>query len=527
MGATMLPQYATRFLAAAAALVGAVTSQSCPSYSSYSQSRHEPYSTGAYALSYQRPEPACRTFNSTAVEDAIARMKNLTTDPDLFRLFENTYPNTIDTAVKWRGVAANNSEEELAFIITGDIDAMWIRDSANQVAPYRSVLSSKDDDIAALFRGAINLQTRYLVQSPYCNAFLPPAEANLNAQPNGAIYAVTPPYDRNVVFTCNFELDDFGAFLQLSHDYYASTGDAAFFGRFQWVYALQSILAAADALRQPTYGPDGEWIPPAYTFQSQTMTAFGTLGNNGMSYPVNATGMVRSPFRPSDDAAIYDFQIPANMMLSHYLEATAAIVDAIGADAPTPAPEGLAGEMREMAAEIRAGIERFGVVNAPSGQRIYAYEVDGFGGQNLMDDANIPSLLSAPSLGYLAANDSVYQSTRRFVLSRSNPWWCQGPVLNAVGSPHIKPGAAWPMAAIMRAMTSDDEDEIINSIWEVLQSTDAYGLIHESVNSFDASQWTRSWFGWGNAVFGQMLMELAERKPELLKESFQPRHRGS
>ncbi|KAI0096888.1 hypothetical protein GGR51DRAFT_542538 [Nemania sp. FL0031] len=147
------------------------------------------------------------------------------------------------------------------------------------------------------------------------------------------------------------------------------------------------------------------------------MTSFGTLGNNGMSYPVNETGMVRAPFRPSDDAAIYDFQLPANMMLSRYLEATAVIVDKLAA-----APPDLARQMRDMATEIRAGIEQFGVVTAPNGQRIFAYEVDGFGGQNIMDDANIPSLLSAPMLGYLEANDTVYQNTRRFVLSRSNPW---------------------------------------------------------------------------------------------------------
>ncbi|KAI0202939.1 glycoside hydrolase family 125 protein [Astrocystis sublimbata] len=521
----MVSQYAARLVAvvaAASGLVGQVASASCPSYSSYSQTRHKPFSEGAYTLAYQRPEPACRTFNSTAVEDAIVRIKNLTSDPDLFRLFENTYPNTLDTAIKWRGFAANNSKEELAFIITGDIDAMWIRDSANQVAPYRSALSSKDDDIASIFRGAINMQARYLIISPYCNAFLPPPEAGLHVQPNGASYSVTPPYDRNVVFTCNFELDDFGAFLQLSYDYYTRTGDVDFFGKFQWIQAVQSIMAASEALRKPTYGPDGAWIPPAYTFNSQTFTAFGTLGNNGMNYPVNDTGMVRAPFRPSDDAAIYDFQIPANMMLARYLEATARIMEEL-----PNAPDGLASEMRDMADGIRAGIEQYGVVTAPNGDRIYAYEVDGFGGQNLMDDANIPSLLSAPSLGYLQANDTVYQATRKFVLSRSNPWWCQGPVINAVGSPHIKPGAAWPMAQIMRAMTSDDDREILDSIFEVLQSTDRYGLIHESVNSFDASQWTRSWFGWGNAVFGQMIMELADRKPELLNESFQPRNKSS
>ncbi|KAI2631183.1 glycoside hydrolase family 125 protein [Xylaria nigripes] len=514
MGAMLRATQLVVMMAAATSVAGQV---SCPSFTTWSESRHEPFSTGAYALSYQRPEPACRTFNSTGVEKAVSRMKNNIADPDLFRLFENTYPNTIDTAIRWRGFAANNTEEELAFIITGDIDAMWIRDSANQVSPYSSVLKHKNDDIASIFRGTINMQARYLIISPYCNAFLPPPEANLNYSPNTAKYAVTPPYDLNIVFTCNFELDDFGAFLKLSHDYYTATGDVKFFGKFQWIQAVQSILSASDALRVPTYNAEGEWVPPVYTFQSQTMTAFGTLGNNGMSYPVNYTGMVRSPFRPSDDSAIYDFQIPANMMLSRYLASTAEIMKQL-----KNAPAGLAAEMEEMAAEIEAGIEQFGIVNGPAGQRMYAYEVDGFGGQNLMDDANIPSLLSAPSLGYLQADDAVYQNTRKFVLSRSNPWWSQGPVISAVGSGHVKPGAAWPMAAIMRAMTTDDDLEIIKSVREILQSTDGYGLIHESINSFNVTQWTRSWFGWANAVFGQMILELEERKPHLLKESFQP-----
>ncbi|KAI1822213.1 glycoside hydrolase family 125 protein [Xylaria intraflava] len=507
-------------LAAVMAVATGVAGQnvSCPSFTTWSESRHEPYSTGAYALSYQRPAPACRTFNSTLVEDEILRMKSLTADPDLFRLFENAYPNTIDTAIRWRGFAANNTEEELAFIITGDIDAMWIRDSANQVAPYQSVLKSKNDDIASIFRGALNLQARYLIISPYCNAFLPPPEAGLDYSPNTAKYVVTPPYDKNIVFTCNFELDDFGAFLKLSYNYYTATGDVEFFGKFQWIQAIQSILSASDALRKSTYSADGEWVPPVYTFESETLTAFGTLGNNGMSYPVNATGMVRSPFRPSDDSSIYDFQIPSNMMLSHYLEATSSIMEKL-----PNAPKGLTQEMRDMAAEIRAGIEQFGIVRGPDGRQMFAYEVDGFGGQNLMDDANIPSLLSAPTLGFLEENDPIYQNTRKFVLSRSNPWWCQGPVINAVGSGHVKPGAAWPMAAIMRVMTTNEDNEITDTIREVLSSTDKYGLIHESVNSYNVSQWTRSWFGWANAVFGEMMLDLSERKPYLLGESYQPK----
>ncbi|KAI0179828.1 glycoside hydrolase family 125 protein [Hypoxylon sp. FL1284] len=516
----MWPSNAALALAPLLILIGQGLGQpsSCPGYSDYSQSRNPPLSTGAYKLAYQRPAPGCRTFNSSLVEDAVARVKADINDADLSRLFENTFPNTLDTAIKWRGVAANNSDEELAFVITGDINAMWLRDSANQIAPYKTVLNgSRDSELASLFRGVINLQARYLIVSPYCNAFQPPPESGITPEQNGGVYSVTPSYDRRVVYTCNFELDDFGGFLQLSHDYYQATGDADFFGRFQWVAAVQSLLAASEAMRQPTYAANGSWIRPAYTFQSQTMTASGTLANNGVGMPVNYTGMARSPFRPSDDSALYDFSIPANMMLSRYLNSTSDIMDRL-----PNAPKGLASQMRDMASEIAEGIEQWGVVTAPDGSRMYAYEVDGFGGQNLMDDANVPSLLSAPFLGFVDRADAVYQNTRRFVLGRRNPWWCQGPYISAVGSPHVRPGAAWPMSAIMRAMTSDDDMEIITAITTVLRSTDGYGLVHESVDSFDTSNWTRQWFTWANGLFGQLIMDLAERKPHLLKESFQP-----
>ena len=157
------------------------------------------------------------------------------------------------------------------------------------------------------------------------------------------------------------------------------------------------------------------------------------------------------------------------------------------------APEGLAQEMIEVANEIRSGIDQWGIVKAPNGQKIYAYEVDGYGGINLMDDANIPSLLSAPFLGYVDKDDPTYQRTRAFVLSTSNPWYCHGKVISAIGSPHIRPCAVWPMSKIMQAMTSDDYWEIFGAIKEVLGSTNGLGLIHESVDSNDESRWTRQW----------------------------------
>lgn len=458
----------------------------CVSYSLYSRRVHEPLSGGKFALPFQRPPPRCRTFNSSLTEAELSRVKPLIADPDLARLFENTFPNTLDTAVRWSGRAANNSEEELAFVITGDIDAMWLRDSANQLQAYHSVLSSKDDELAALYRGVLNLQARYLVLEPYCNAFQAPPESGIEPVTGSAGSMVSPPIDVTVVSTCNFELDSFASFLQLSADYFAATRDLAFFGRFQWVYAVQSLLGAAKNMTAPTYDDDGKRLTPPYKYNSNTRTMTATLNNVGTGNPVARTGMVRSPFRPSDDAAVFEFLVPANMMFESYLNRTAAIMEELG-------EVEIVEEMREVAEGVRKGIEEYAVVEDPEGRRIYAYEVDGFGGRNLMDDANVPSLLSAPFIGYLNKEDEVYKATREFVLSGQNPWFARGPVINGVGSPHIKPGAAWPMASIVRIMTTDDDEEIEQALGELVSSTGGLGLMHESVNSYDETDWTREW----------------------------------
>lgn len=102
----------------------------CPQYSEFAKQRHPGnLSAGIHQLPYQRPEIRCRKFFSQEVEDTILRMKDEIEDPDLFRLFENAYPNTLDTAILWTGFAytdASNtsySDEDLAFVITGDMQA--------------------------------------------------------------------------------------------------------------------------------------------------------------------------------------------------------------------------------------------------------------------------------------------------------------------------------------------------------------------------------------------------------------------
>jgi meiotically up-regulated gene 157 (Mug157) protein len=448
-------------------------------------------------------------------------LKSVIKDPDLYRLFQNSYPNTLDTAIKWKGHAASNADEELTFIITGDINAMWLRDSSNQMQSYLPLLNASSDpnSIASLYRGVINLQARYLLTSPYCNSFQPPVESNISPAPNPSASedTVFPSYSNDSVFECKYELDSLAAFLEVSANYYNATGDADFFGRFHWVEAVEAILKVAEDMRRPTYGSDGKVLDSPYTFTRLTSRATETLANEGLGNPTaNGTGLIRSAFRPSDDSTIYQLFIPANMMFSAYLASTAEIMGKLKA----PNAASLAQRMSDLSKSLQRAIEEHGMVNHTKYGKIYAFEVDGFGSSTIMDDANIPSLLSAPFLGY-PVDGETYKNTRALVLSDSDPYFMRGPVINAVGGPHQGPGMAWPMAAIVRILTSDNNEEIVNELRQIVSSTAGLGLIHESINSFDVNHWTRQWFSWANGLFGQMILDLESRKPDILGTSFQ------
>lgn len=399
---------------------------------------------------------------------------------------------------------------------------MWLRDSANQLQSYVDFLkpdsgNSSKDSLASLYRGAINLQARYLQTAPYCQSFQPPPESGIAPSMNGAANGdkVFPPYSAKDVFECKFELDSLAAFLELSNNYWNKTQDATFFKSFQWESAVQTVLNVADSMLVPTYSQNGSVNVSPYTFIRTTTTSEDTLDNTGVGNPVQSgTGLVRSAFRPSDDACIYQLFIPANAMFSHFLDETSAIASAIG-------NARLSAQMADLSKSIRAAIFSTGLYHDTKYGTLYAFEVDGYGGINSMDDANIPSILSLPFLGFTDASDTVYQATRKKILSADNPYFARGPVLNAVGGPHDGPGHGWPMASIVRILTSSDDDEIFTTLKEIVSSTAGLGLIHESINAFDENNWTRQWFAWANGLFGQMILDLSKRKPEILSRSFQ------
>lgn len=393
---------------------------------------------------------------------------------------------------------------------------MWLRDSANQILSYLPVLrpSSNPDSLAALFRGVINAHSRYIKVTPYCHAYPPPPESGMKGSVNGAYHQNKvvmfgkPGYDQKKTFDCKWELDSLASFLQISSEYYNATGDLGPFEKYKWVETVDVILHAAEAMRTATYTADGHIAESGYTMTGRTDRATETTSNNGLGNPVIRTGMVRSTFRPSDDATIFQFFIPGNMMFARYLEAAAGIMDIMD----TQRTKGLSIRMRTMAAEIRAGIAKYGIVSHPLFGAMFAFEVDGYGSQvccrlshrecttliacqNFMDDANLPSLLSASLMGYVSSRDEVYQNTRLFALSKANPYWAFGEVYNAVGGPHLGPTKGWPLASIVRILTSEDTsgEEISHELREILGSTNGLGLVHESINSWNSKDWSRQW----------------------------------
>ena len=473
----------------------------CPDYKHYSVIPHPPLGDGDLTLPFQRPSKYCRTFSSPLVEEIIEAITSRMVDKDLARLFENTFPNTLDTTVKWHTDGSTKKEKHhhddtsptwdgpQSFVVTGDINAEWLRDSAGQLAQYQ-ILAKKDPKIFSLILGAINTQAEFVIEAPYCNAFQPPPPSKIRPKDNGFGDTVHPAYEPSKVFECKWEVDSLANFLALTNKFNEHTGSVEFL-HDRWYKALNILLETIEAQSQPTFDPEREisrFHRNEYIFQRWTRSGSETLALGGVGNPIsNGTGLIRSSFRPSDDATILPFLIPSNAFMAVEMQRTAQIFKKVG-------KKDLAAKLQQRATTIKDGVWKYGVTNHARYGEVFAFEVDGYGSHILMDDANIPSLLSLPFLGFCDAENKIYQNTRKMILDKSgNPYYLRGRAFSGIGGPHVGLMHAWPMSKLVQAMTSDDDDEIENILLDVTRVS-RLGLIHESVNVDRPTDYTSEFF---------------------------------
>ena len=451
----------------------------------------------------ERPSERNRRFTSEVIELKIQSVKSMLTNPKIAWMFENCYPNTLDTTVHF-DEDGNNGRGD-TFIYTGDIPAMWLRDSGAQVWPYVRY-APIDPDLGKMIAGTIIRQFRLICIDPYANAF--------NNGPTGKGHKddVTGSRHNKNVYERKWEIDSHCYPIRLAYAYWKTTGDISVFGE-EWLDAIELTLKVfKEQQRKKEHGD--------YIFLRETDRQLDTKCYVGRGNPVNPCGLIASSFRPSDDATTFEFLIPANFFAVKSLRQAAEILLTVNQQ-----PR-LSRECTQLADEVEKALKKHAVVRHPKFGKIYASEVDGFGNAFMMDDANIPSLLSLPYLEAVDIKDPVYKNTRKFVLSEWNPYFHSGKAGEGIGSPHVGVEMIWPMSIMMRAFTAQNDRELKKCI-EMLMNTDAdTGFIHESFHKDDADEFTREWFAWQNSLFGELIVHLVENgKLEVLNSIKTPKYR--
>jgi meiotically up-regulated gene 157 (Mug157) protein len=440
----------------------------------------------------KRPAPADRRFTSRAVEREIARVSARIADPELRWLFTNAYPNTLDTTVKMGTVDGKPD----AFVITGDIPCLWLRDSAAQVRPYLHLVRS-DPKLADLFRGLIARQARSILIDPYANAFMedPTAKSNLEWSQSDRTTMKPGVAERK------WEVDSLCYALRLAHDYWTTTGDKRPFDA-EWADSARAIVRTFREQQRK----DG---PGPYQFQRSASQPTETL-LWGWGNPTRKVGLIHSGFRPSDDACLYPFLIPSNLFAVTTLRELAVVAAQARGDTA------LAADATALADEVAAALRQYGTMTLPDGRRVWAYEVDGFGNAVFMDDANVPSLSGLAFLGCVPAADPLWRATRDAAWSDANPWFFKGKAGEGIGGPHVGLGHIWPMSLIVRAFSAGDDATIRRCLAMLKATHGGTGFLHESFDQDDPAKFTRHWFAWANGLFGQLIVHLAKSRPNLL-----------
>lgn len=429
----------------------------------------------------QRTPKKDRLFTSPAIEKEIKRVKSLLTNKELAWMFENCFPNTLETTVHYRVVDG----EPDTFVYTGDIHAMWLRDSGAQVWPYLAYCK-EDPKIQNMIKGVILRQFKCIQIDSYANAF--------NDGPTGGHWMSDQTDMKPELHERKWEIDSLCYPLRLAYAYWLATGDDSIFGE-SWLKTIKLVLQTFKEQQQKNgVGP--------YSFMRETSRQLDTRSCNGLGNPVKPVGLIASAFRPSDDATDFQFLVPSNFFAVTSLRKAADVLTKVNKDAS------LAKECTDLATEVETALRKHATYNHPKYGTIYAFEVDGFGNRLLMDDANVPSLLAMPYLGDVSLDDPIYQNTRRFVWSEDNPYFFRGKAGEGIGGPHVGYDMVWPMSIMMKAFTSTDKDEIKACIEMLMNTHNGTGFMHESFHKDDPSNFTREWFAWQNTLFGGLIVKL-------------------
>ncbi len=437
-----------------------------------------------------RPPVANRNFSSVAVEKAITEFKSKVKDEELAWLFENCFPNTLDTTVF---VKAKGTKPD-TYVITGDIDAMWLRDSTAQIWPYIPLMKS-DAALQNVIGGVIRRQTQCILKDPYANAFY--NDATHVSEWKDDVTDMKPGIHER-----KWEIDSLCYPIRLAYHYWKETNDVSFFDA-SWKQGIETTLRVfKEQQRKENQGP--------YTFQRKTTWATDGVPLGGYGYPVKPVGLICSMFRPSDDATIYPFLVPANFFAVVSLRQASEMIRVISKD------NALSSSLAALAQEVEEALQKHAIIEQPGFGKIYAYEVNGFGSFNLMDDANVPSLLALPYLGAVKADDPIYVNTRKFLLSDNNPFFFKGKAGEGIGGPHAGMDMIWPLSIIIRGLTSTSDAEIRQCVQALKRVHGGTGFMHESFHKDDATKFTRKWFAWANTIFGEFLWHTYKTKPALL-----------
>ncbi|MFZ1518415.1 MAG: glycoside hydrolase family 125 protein [Ignavibacteriaceae bacterium] len=440
-----------------------------------------------------RPPIAERKFVSEAIEAKIIEMKKTIKDEELSWLFENCFPNTLDTTVTHKLIAGKPD----TFVITGDINAMWLRDSSAQVWPYLQFIN-QDKKLKDLIAGVINRQTKCILIDPYANAF---NDGPGESQWKNDITDMKPELHER-----KWEVDSLCYPIRLAYGYWKTTNDVSVFDE-DWKSAMELVLKTfKEQQRKEGKGP--------YKFMRETAWATDSLPLGGYGNPVNPVGLIVSSFRPSDDATIFPFLVPSN----HFAVVSLKQLSRIFIDVLKDKRLGM--QCIILSSEIEDALNEYAVLDHLNYGKVFPYEVDGFGNKFFMDDANVPSLLSLPYLNAVSTDDKVYQNTRKFILNNNNPYYFEGNAGNGIGGPHAGLGKIWHLAVIMRGLTSQYEDEIFDCIKLLKSSHASTGFMHESFDKDDATKYTRSWFAWANTLFGEFILKVQKEHPHLLQKQY-------